>query len=139
MQSTAVDKVVSSVFHRASIARTLTFGRVRRRMLTQLDLRQRPLAFAGILQQLAYNEQVGGSSPSAPTGKVQVAGRFRTTRQGCDVRRARYVRVAVAGARSLDPGNRCLERSRTTETDECPARAATSLPSGLCRTRPLIG
>jgi hypothetical protein len=41
----------------SSIARTLTFGRVRRRRLTQLDLRQRPLVFAEVLAQLAYNEQ----------------------------------------------------------------------------------
>jgi hypothetical protein len=58
-QSIAVDKVVSSVFHRASIARTLTFGRVRRRMLTQLDLGQRPLVSAEVLAQLVYNEQFG--------------------------------------------------------------------------------
>jgi hypothetical protein len=57
MQPTAVDKVVSSVLHRASIARTLTFGRVRRRMLNQLHLRQRPLVSVDVLAQLAYNEQ----------------------------------------------------------------------------------
>src|SRR5487761_2642105 len=46
---------------------TPTFGCVRRGVATQFDLRQRPLMFAAVQALLAYNEQVGGSSPSAPT------------------------------------------------------------------------
>jgi len=61
------EQVSDIMRHCVSIARTLTFVVVRYHVDNAVTCRNTSLRFAKVRQNVAYNEQAGGSSPSAPT------------------------------------------------------------------------